>query len=191
MEEKNPADASERILDTVVTMLLERKAPSDITNREIARVAGVNSALINYYYRSKENLLQKAMEVCMTKMAGDMLGVSADAKSPVKRLKSFLYGISAFALEHSFLSELSISAELKSGNLNTVQTILPLLREIFGNKRGETALRLAALQIIVPLQAMLLNMPEYKKSLGRDISKSEASLELIDMLIDNIVGKEK
>lgn len=184
-------DAKERIMKTVVGLMLEQKDMSKITNRDIAARAGVNSALINYYYQSKENLLNQAVGVCMSQMADHLLEDGTKEERPLERLRIMLRGISSFAVEHRFLSEISISGELKSGNENTVGTILPLLKEIFGGKKSELELKLLALQIIVPLQVLLLNPKEYKKSLGSDVTDIEKSFQLLDILIDNVILNEQ
>lgn len=69
-----------------------------------------------------------------------------------------------------------------------MSAILPLLKEIFGESQSELALKLTALQIIVPLQVMLLNPQSYRQTLGVDIIDVSKSLELMDTLIDNAIG---
>lgn len=186
--DENTIDAKERIMSTVVGLMLEQKDMSKITNRDIAKLAGVNSALINYYYQSKENLLNQAVGVCMAQMAGHLLTDETKKEEPLTRLRNMLRGISVFAVEHRFLSEISISAELKGGNEGTVETILPLLKEIFGDKKTELELKLLALQIITPLQVILLNPKAYKKSLGEDVTDFSHSFRLLDIFIDNVIN---
>lgn len=186
--DENAKDAKDRIMNTVVGLMLEQKDMSKITNREIAKLAGVNSALINYYYQSKENLLNQAVGLCMSQMAGHLLTGETKNVEPLTRLKNMLRGISEFAVEHRFLSEISISGELKGGNENTVRPILPLLKEIFGDKKTELELKLLALQIIIPLQVILLNPKEYKKSLGVDVTDLNSSIRFLDIFIDNVIN---
>lgn len=186
--DENTMDAKERIMNTVVRLMMEQKDTSKISNREIAQLAGVNSALINYYYQSKENLLNQAVGVCMSRMAGHLLGNRPVTEEPLSRLKNMLRGISAFAVEHRFLSEISISAEMKNGNEATVGTILPLLKELYGDQKSELELKLLALQLIIPLQVILLNPKAYKKSLGVDITDAETSFQLLDTFIENIIN---
>lgn len=45
------SDAQKKILDTVVTAMQENQNIEKLTNRQIAERAGVNSALINYYFK--------------------------------------------------------------------------------------------------------------------------------------------
>ncbi|MCG8541796.1 MAG: TetR/AcrR family transcriptional regulator, partial [Clostridia bacterium] len=68
MKQEN-IDAKERIMNTMVELLLERKDVNKITTREVAKLANVNSASINYYYKSKDNLVFKAVEICIENIA--------------------------------------------------------------------------------------------------------------------------
>ena len=45
-------EAKKRILETVVSAMQENQDIGKLTNRQIAEKAGVNSALINYYFKS-------------------------------------------------------------------------------------------------------------------------------------------
>jgi AcrR family transcriptional regulator len=56
-----PASPAERILAAALTCM-ERDGIEATGIRDIAREAGVNSAAINYYFRSKDNLIRLALE---------------------------------------------------------------------------------------------------------------------------------
>lgn len=65
MSEKMNTQAKSRILDTVVSMLRDGVDVLEMMTREITKLAEVNGAMINYYFQSKENLLNCAVDVCM------------------------------------------------------------------------------------------------------------------------------
>jgi AcrR family transcriptional regulator len=56
-------DTEYKILITACQLFAERGFDK-VTHREIAKTSGVNSALINYYFRSKENLFKKVLDHC-------------------------------------------------------------------------------------------------------------------------------
>jgi AcrR family transcriptional regulator len=180
-------DAKERILDTMVKLLLERKNVNKITTREIAKLANVNSALINYYYQSKDNLVFKAVEICMENMAKKLLDRDMQNEDHVSRLKNMIKEISNFAFNNYYLSEIAISTDIKNGSINTSQMILPLLKEIFKENKTQSELKLMALQIITPMQVMFLNANDYKGYLLVDIFNEELRNELLDKMVDNIL----
>lgn len=187
---KNNIDAKERIMDTVVNLLLESKDINKITTRQIAELANVNSALINYYYQSKDNLVLKAVEICMENMVTKLSDKDLKNQTHVSRLKNMIKEISTFAFNNYYLSEIAISAELKNGGINTIKIILPLLKQIFKENKTEMELKLMAMQLVTPMQMIFLNAKEYTEYLSIDIFNEKFRNELLDQMIDNILKAE-
>lgn len=186
MKQEN-IDAKERIMNTMVELLLERKDVNKITTREVAKLANVNSASINYYYKSKDNLVFKAVEICIENIAKKLFFKDIQDENPVSRLKNMIKEISTFTFNNYYLSKIAISTEIKKGSINTSRIILPLLKEIFKEKKTEGELKVIALQIITPVQVMFLNASDYKEYLSVDIFNEQLRNELIDKMIDNIL----
>ncbi len=187
---QNNIHAKERIMDTVVNLLLERKDIHKITTRQIAELANVNSALINYYYQSKDNLVLKAVEICMENMVIKLSDKDFQNETHVNRLKNMIKEISTFAFNNYYLSEIAISAELKHGGINTIQIILPLLKAIFKESKAEIELKVMAMQLVTSMQMMLLNAKEYTEYLSMDIFNDRLRNELLDQMVDNILKPE-
>ena len=59
--ENSPVSVEEKILLAAIECV-EKYGVQETTNRKIAEMAGTNSAAINYYFRSKEVLIQRVME---------------------------------------------------------------------------------------------------------------------------------
>jgi AcrR family transcriptional regulator len=72
MDEK-PGSVEEKIILAAIECI-EKFGISGATNRKIALMAGVNNAAINYYFRSKEVLIQRCMEITL-KNAFDLSGM--------------------------------------------------------------------------------------------------------------------
>ena len=179
--------AKERILDTMVQLLTEGKDVNRITTRRIAEMAEVNTALINYYYQSKENLITRAVEVRMESLASKMFERGNTGEAPDIRLKKMVQAISDFSFENYVVAEIAIANELKNGSIYTSQMILPLLKEIFGEKKSEADLRILAMQLMTPLQVMFLNAERYKNFLFVDLFDSKQRNILLDKMVDAII----
>lgn len=177
-------DARERILQAAMALLLEHKSASAVTNRQIAEKAGVNSALVNYYYQSKENLINKAAALCIEQMTGTLFETN-ETSSPEERLRNMVKTITDFLFDHYDLGTLTIGAELKTGSLTTIRTLLPIIREHYQNNKTEDVLKLVALQIIAPLQVIFLNLHEYRDFLGIDVFQKGERDRVLDTVIDN------
>ncbi|WP_224360396.1 TetR/AcrR family transcriptional regulator [Hyalangium versicolor] len=72
MAEKNP-QVRGRILEAAIACI-EREGLEATGIREIAREAGVNSAAINYYFGSKEDLIARVLESTLDQAFGALLG---------------------------------------------------------------------------------------------------------------------
>jgi AcrR family transcriptional regulator len=55
------SSAQQKIMEATITCI-EREGIQSVTIRKIAKLAGVNSAAINYYFRSKEKLVEAVMQ---------------------------------------------------------------------------------------------------------------------------------
>lgn len=56
-------DSVEQQIIRATINCIEKYGLSGVTNRRIAEIANLNHAAINYYFRSKENLIAKVMEI--------------------------------------------------------------------------------------------------------------------------------
>ncbi len=59
-----PGSIEEKIIFATIECI-EKYGISGATNRQIAQAAGVNLAAINYYFRSKDVLIQRVMEITL------------------------------------------------------------------------------------------------------------------------------
>jgi AcrR family transcriptional regulator len=94
---KNDATTRERILQAA-TGLLFKTTPEKITSRSLAQAAGVNVAAINYHFRSKEKLIDEAVEAATAAAFQKGMAVLLNSGAPPRsRLSAFLTGY-AFGL---------------------------------------------------------------------------------------------
>jgi AcrR family transcriptional regulator len=70
--------------------LFARQNYSTVTIKDIAAETGINSALIYYYFGSKEDLFLKAVETTVEVAFQKFNDVSADAQSPVEIISSWI-----------------------------------------------------------------------------------------------------
>ena len=69
------------ILEAVVTCI-EKYGIDKLTTRKIAEAAGTNIASINYYFRTKEALVNEALSMTITHMLEDVSSAIADRQQP-------------------------------------------------------------------------------------------------------------
>lgn len=72
-------DPQQLILEAVITCI-EKYGLEKTTTRKIAREAGTNIASINYYFRSKDDLIAQALDVTLQHMKDDLIDIVQDAE---------------------------------------------------------------------------------------------------------------
>jgi AcrR family transcriptional regulator len=178
-------DAKEQILDATVKLLLDAKDPENITVRDIAAAAGVQLAMINYYFHSKDELLYQAVGVLRNKMAGDWLSVKGKGRkmNPYMRLREMLIALCGMSVKYSQYMRLTVEYELTRAEIVSTQHTLPLIREICGDKRSETAIRITAYEIISTLQLIFFRAKDISAYLGFDVLEHDRMVEIIDTIL--------
>ena len=65
-------ETKEHILNAAVKLIQEGREPADITVRDIAAEADVQVGMINYYFRTKDELMYQAVGVLRYEMASNV-----------------------------------------------------------------------------------------------------------------------
>ena len=180
-------EAKKRILETVVSAMQENQDIGKLTNRQIAEKAGVNSALINYYFKSKDNLLIEAVNICMGNLFENIIQKTSKEIDPLLRLESMIKEIVCLGYNHYPLAKITVANELNGGGIITNKMIQPVLKEIFKQRKDEYEIKILAAQILLPVQVIFLNASAYQKYLQCDIKNVMVEQEkLIDIIFKNL-----
>jgi AcrR family transcriptional regulator len=178
-------DAKEQILDATVKLLRDSKDPENITVRDIAAAADVQLAMINYYFRSKDELLYQAVGALRNKMAGDWLSVKGKDRemNTYMRFRKMLIALCGMSVKYSRYMRLTVEYELTKAEIVSPQQTLPLIREICGDMRSETSIRITAYQIISTLQLIFFRANDMSAYLGFDVLENDRMVEIIDTIL--------
>lgn len=180
-------DAKAKIFQAARELVAEGKPEHQITVREIASRAGVNLALVNYHYQSKENLLSQVVARMMTDIIAQSSQSAPSDFDAVSRLRSMLLTTASAAFTYRTICSIAIASELKAGCENSCSLVLPLLRELLPGV-GESELRIIALQLMIPFHHILL-MPEfYNAYLQTDFYDEQKRSETINQMIDSLLA---
>jgi AcrR family transcriptional regulator len=184
-DDLNPKD---RILQATLALIGEEPDPDAITVRQIAERAGVGTGLINYHFGSKEALLSEAIAVLMRQEAGLDLPALADEGDPVERVRAILRQTTRVAMRYPALAPIVARLALLGGDYGAERTLLPHLRAHFGGALSEPEIRLTAIQIVAPLQAMAVRAEDLRRFAEVDLFDEAALDAVIDLLVDNVLA---
>jgi len=123
----------QRILLTAIDCINEQGI-NHVTVRMIAEKAGVNIAAVNYYFRSKEKLMERAMELAISNLFEDvdeMLRTIKDGRILIMRMLGFLlWGIEVYpGITRSFLYAPVAGEESVGPMLPAMQSLVTRLRD--------------------------------------------------------------
>lgn len=184
----NELDARNRIIRAAIEILNDVTDVDKITIRQVAERANVGIGLINYHFKTKNNLLSIAVSDVMAKMATGFLSSGNHLElEPVAKLKKMLNELYSFSAQHEKLVQFTLTNNILNGDMQTPLFIVPVLREIFGNRKDEIHLRIIALQILLPIQFTSLNPLKFHFYTGIDLHNKAQRNSFIDTLVDNIV----
>ena len=181
-------EARDRIIKVATEMLSEVSDVDKITVRKIAERAGVGIGLINYHFKTKDNLLSIVVGDLMAKMAAGFVSsedyLDLEPKEKVRRMLKSLYN---FAESYEKMIRFSLTHSILNCDMTAPLFLVPLLREVFEGRKDEVELRIIALQILLPIQVTSLNTSTFRFYSGIDLRNEAQRNNFIDNLIDNLV----
>lgn len=189
-----PVSMEEKIINTAIECL-EKYGVSGTTNRVIAQEAGINSAAINYYFRSKEVLIQKAMERSMDHAFDWNDFADAPGLTPRERCYNIFAhliegGLNFPGITRAHFHDLLINGDyealvVKRLNHFTRQLCDDLQTHGYTGKRKN--LELACMQIMNAAFMSILVPHLYKDSLGLDMSDKATRERYLENLVEKFL----
>ncbi|PKM73170.1 MAG: hypothetical protein CVU91_06280 [Firmicutes bacterium HGW-Firmicutes-16] len=176
-----------KILEVTAALLESAENPENITVREIADAAGVGIGLINYHFGSRDRLIKEALSTKIASIASIMEKLDGDLSDPVRYLKEMLVIMSDVSMKDRRMNRFSAEYELTKGDLSICLYLLPILREIYKDRKSETELRLIAFQIIATTQSIYLRQDAFHMLTGIDIENKTERDHLINMIVDDLI----
>ncbi|MCC0644879.1 MULTISPECIES: TetR/AcrR family transcriptional regulator [unclassified Clostridioides] len=180
-------DARERIIEITLRILEEVEDVDKITVRQIAERAGVGVGLINYHFKTKDNLLSIAIGDTMSNIITELSYDSVYTLDSVENLKDLLKRLCDIGIHYDKVLPFILNQCIINGNMQAQLAIIPILRNIFGDEKDEMSLRTIALQIILPIQMVALSPESFQLYSGTNIKVKHQRDNFIDILIENII----
>jgi len=185
---KGDQEARNRIIKAAIEILDEVSDVERVTVRQVAERANVGIGLINYHFQTKDNLLKIAIEGSLANMATNLTAPGNESPvEPVAKLKAMLQELYDYAQRHEKLIQFTLKQGILGGDLQASLFLIPVLREIFGNEKTETDLRIIALQILLPIQITSMNTSGFHLFSGIDLHSLEQRNSYINKLVDNLI----
>jgi AcrR family transcriptional regulator len=181
-------EAKQRLVRVTVELLRDSPDPSNVTVRQIAARAEVGIGLINYYFGSRDSLINEAIGMLISEKVEPYLNESlASAQTPMERLVELVVASGEVAAQYPQYAETALVYTLMHEKMDVPAMILPLLRGILGENRPELEIRWMAYSLIVTTQAMFIHRRELQVFVGMNFNDRNDRREAIETIIKTIV----
>ena len=177
-------DTKQLLLNTTIELLRSAEKPDEITARQIAAKAEVNLALINYYYGSKDALINQGIEKILETAADDWKNTIDGSLPPKRQIELILTSMSDLVFKYSNFTKISVRYEILENEILIPYYILPYIKTYYGNRKTEFELKLIAFQMISFMQVIFLKSEAFYRFSGASISDKKTRDEIIRMQID-------
>jgi AcrR family transcriptional regulator len=183
----------EKIIDVTIDCI-EKYGISGATNRKIAEAAEVNIAAINYYFRSKDNLIQRVMEITLNN-AFDLSDLpSMEGASPQERCSEIFLGILQGGLNYPNITRAHFFSLLTEGRSEKIldDHLARFLDETANDliQRGLTIplaeCRLILLQLFFTITMAVLGSPLVEQA-GLNLTHEDACRLFVTRLVDRLL----
>jgi AcrR family transcriptional regulator len=179
------------LIKTVIELLQECDDISEITSRKITKRANVNLSTINYYFNSKDELVN----ISVNKLIGDTADIyfqnmTNSSSSPKDKLRNFLISISDMIVNYEKYTKQILPYILLKEKFIQALEILPLVKSCFKENKSEKKCRIISYQLISFMQLVFYRADEFKSFSKIDIMNKKERDELIDMELNLLIESE-
>jgi AcrR family transcriptional regulator len=185
----------EKIIKATIDCI-EKFGLEGITNRKIAEMAGVNGAAVNYYFRSKDALVERCMEITLDN-GFDLTDFShLTESSPQDRYMAIINHLIQGACDYPGLTHAHLHNLFSEGKFNSLveSKINKYLDALINDLKehdvqlGEEELRLAVAQSFAAAMMVSLAPQMFAKNLGLDMNNGETRKLFIQRLVQKLLS---
>ena len=140
--------------------IFQQKGMDGARMQEIANAAGINKALLHYYYRNKQLLFEAVFKSAFSLLAPQMHKILNDDSSIYDKIKNFTNNYISFVIKHPYLPNF-------------------IIQEL--NKNPEFAVNILA-------QNKFPNIEKFKKQIDEEVTEGKIKPIKADQLFINILS---
>lgn len=159
-----------------------------ITTRSIAERAGVGIGLINYHFRTKENLVELCVQQIIENVITEFRPAAGRDLDNVELLAGVAKSVADFLAENPAVAQISILGDYKSPKLldNTMKTVRGFGASLKGYDLAEKDKTVLLFALTSVIQAMFLRRNMSGELFGYDFREKSQRDAWIDLIVRRI-----
>lgn len=188
----------EKILHATLE-IIGNKGVQHITTRKIAARADVNIAAINYYFGSKDNVVNEALKTFTNKLMRPFNHLDDMTVPPEERLRNFLRSYADSTLEYpdvfrNFIDQIIHNSNLSFEDIEFMKKVgweklKILIRHITPTQNDEVLLHMKIFQMFSSLEFPVL-MGEKMKNLSQfDYYNRDCRYKYVDLVLQSLISR--
>lgn len=194
MDKRNLETTKAALLKAAEKLMTEHSDLSEVTSRAISGEAGVNLAMINYCFGSREALLFEVFKKLQSKiLALDPVFneiINSDA-SPKEKLILLHYESMKIMLENFKYVKAVTKFALLDRGISAERGSLSLINEHFGGRKTEAECIFTAYQISSLHELAVVRYEEIRDVCGIDLTDDDALKKYVTDNINRFLGEEE
>lgn len=193
MDKRNIEATKEAILNAAEKLMTECSDPSEVTSRAITKEAGVNLAMINYCFGSREALLFEVFSRLQQegmKQNPEFHTILKSELPPKEKLIKLHFEAMKMMLKYSKYVKAITKFVLLNRSISASRGSLPFIQAHFGERKTEKECRLIAYEISSIHELAMLRQEEIKAACGIDLTDENVLLQYVTDHINMYLGEE-
>ncbi len=177
----------DKLRDATRKLMSECDSPLEVTSRSIAKEAGVQLAMINYCFGSREALIFEVFQTMSSVVIDqnpEMSEIMNSDMTPKEKLKKMHMIVTKFLLNNLSFSRAITKYVLLNRDLSRQLNSLPFVRAHYGGRKSEQELKLISYELSSVLQLAVYRHEAIYDFCGLDIRREEDLEKFINMQID-------
>ena len=190
----DPENMEEKIINAAIESL-EKHGVQGTTNRKIAEIAGINSAAINYYFRSKEVLIHRTMEKTLENAFDWKDMEKLPGVTPQERCEAIFENLIEGGMDYPGITRAHFYDLFTSGDTNSMvvtrlnEFVAALCNDLqahgFTGKRAD--LELACMQITSSVFMMIIAPQLFQQGFELDIRQQSDRIKFVHQLVNKLL----
>lgn len=189
-------DNSEKIIQAATDLIVQSgERVEEITVRDVCKRAGVGLGLVNYYFGSKEALIEACVERFVRKIVRrfEEMRTQTAEKDPFERLVLLGDLTLSFLFEHAEISKISILSDMRSpdagdNTCNTCRAYLPLVSACRPDLPQDEIER-RTFCLIAAMQSAFLRSGILLRETGTDLTHPEERKAWYRKTLEELIGR--
>lgn len=176
----------EKLIAATEKLIANCDDPFKVTSRQIAEESGMQAAMINYCFGSRENLIYEVFHRYYKAALhdADVEKILTSKISPKDKLKKLHFLIAHFLIENHKLTRAITNLILFSRDLSEDSVSYGFIKQHFKGTRTDSECRLIAYELSTMMQLIIYRKDDIKTGMGIDLEKDKQLKHYIDMRID-------